>query len=68
MNRMKKMGISEIVICIVFMALSCIIFFFGNNAIVTGTIVSAIIGIWQITGGCLYCFYTTPYQEERIKQ
>ncbi len=44
MNRLKKMGINEIVIGIVFMVLSCIVLLFGNNAIVIGATFSAIIG------------------------
>ena len=63
MNRLKKMGISEIVTGIVFMALSCIVLLFGNNAIVIGTTFSAIIGIWQIAVGCLDCFYITLREE-----
>ena len=61
MNSMKKMGISEIVTGIVFMVLSCIVFFFGKNAIVVGTIFAAIIGIWQIGVGRLR--YSAPCEE-----
>lgn len=61
MNRFKKMLIGNIVVGALFIALSCIIFFFGNNARMVGVVFSALIGANQIVRGYLEYLYL-PYQ------